>query len=396
MSATRTPPEPRAPSREELEAAADVLDAVAQDRGLLAALPEAERKRFLRAVSKVHNPDARALRRLAKATARQEKIARLKKDDRVLNETGIRALRRRARVHDAQRVSARGLRAEGRARRRRARARPSSRLHCYVCKQKYAGRPPLLRPAVPAVRRAQLPQAHRAGRPARPRGAAHRRTREDRLPDRAEAAARRRARSSSPRVFPRNAASRYADEPDFAEWGHRLEVFGLDLRHTPSVEAFCRELLATRPRLDFIINNACQTVRRPPDFYTHMMAEETAALADMPDARPQAGGRRTKGCAAITCCPRVAARPPEALERGLSAVSGLAESARLSQVALLPEELLGAEGSLSRGPPRSGPAAGGSARPQLVAAAARRSVRPWSCSRCSSSTPWRRSSSTRG
>src|SRR3546814_9033356 len=45
----------------------------------------------------------------------------------------------------------------------------------------------------------------------------------------------------------------------------RLEVFGLDLRHTPSVEAFCRELSARLPRLDFIINNACQTVRRPPD-----------------------------------------------------------------------------------------------------------------------------------
>ena len=83
--------------------------------------------------------------------------------------------------------------------------------------------------------------------------------------------------------FPRDAATRYAGEPDFAEWGHRLEIFGLDLRHTPSVEAFCRELLATRDRLDFIINNACQTVRRPPDFYAHMMAEETAAFGRMPE-----------------------------------------------------------------------------------------------------------------
>src|SRR6185503_7897192 len=95
MSATRTPPDPRALSREELEAAADVLDAVAQNRELLSTLPEAERKRFLRAVSKVHNPDARALRRLAKSTARAQKIARLQRDDQVLNETGIRALRRR-------------------------------------------------------------------------------------------------------------------------------------------------------------------------------------------------------------------------------------------------------------------------------------------------------------
>ena len=42
--------------------------------------------------------------------------------------------------------------------------------------------------------------------------------------------------------FPRNAASRYAQEPDFVEWGERLEIVGLDLRHTPSVEAFCRDL----------------------------------------------------------------------------------------------------------------------------------------------------------
>ena len=98
MSATRTPPDPRALSREELEAAAEVLEAVAGNRELLSALPEGERKRFLRAVSKVHNPDARALRRLAKATARAEKIARMKRDDRVLNETGIRALRRRPAV----------------------------------------------------------------------------------------------------------------------------------------------------------------------------------------------------------------------------------------------------------------------------------------------------------
>lgn len=78
--------------------------------------------------------------------------------------------------------------------------------------------------------------------------------------------------------FPRDAAARYAAEDDFLDWGHRLEVFGLDLRHTPSVEAFCQHILNTRDRLDFIINNACQTVRRPPGFYEHMMEGESAAL----------------------------------------------------------------------------------------------------------------------
>ena len=67
------------------------------------------------------------------------------------------------------------------------------------------------------------------------------------------------------------------------DWLSRLEVFGLDLRHTPSVEVFCRHFASTRDRLDFIVNNACQTVRRPPEFYAHMMAAETAALGDLSD-----------------------------------------------------------------------------------------------------------------
>jgi NAD(P)-dependent dehydrogenase (short-subunit alcohol dehydrogenase family) len=58
----------------------------------------------------------------------------------------------------------------------------------------------------------------------------------------------------------------------------------LDLRHSPSVEAFCQELVATRDRLDFIVNNACQTVRRPPQFYRHMMEAEAAALQETPEA----------------------------------------------------------------------------------------------------------------
>src|SRR5258706_248767 len=69
--------------------------------------------------------------------------------------------------------------------------------------------------------------------------------------------------------FPRDSAKRYAQEPDFEQWAHRLEIFGLDLRHTPSVEAFCRVVADSHPRLDYIVNNACQTVRRPPDFYAH-------------------------------------------------------------------------------------------------------------------------------
>jgi NAD(P)-dependent dehydrogenase (short-subunit alcohol dehydrogenase family) len=141
--------------------------------------------------------------------------------------------------------------------------------------------------------------------------------------------------------FPLDSAARYAEEPDFAAWGHRLEIFGLDLRHTPSVEAFCRHLLTTRDRLDFIVNNACQTVRRPPDFYRHMMAGESASLHEMPE-RVRALLGAYEGVRGYHMLPEGdvasgAALP--AVDREISDVVGLTHAAALSQVRLLPEEL---------------------------------------------------------
>ena len=78
--------------------------------------------------------------------------------------------------------------------------------------------------------------------------------------------------------FPVDAAKRFAREPDFARWGDRLHVFGLDLRHTPSVELFCGFVERRFARLDHLINNAAQTVRRPPGFYKHLMEDELKPL----------------------------------------------------------------------------------------------------------------------
>jgi len=87
--------------------------------------------------------------------------------------------------------------------------------------------------------------------------------------------------------FPRDAAARFLEEKDHADWHSRLQVHGLDLRHTPSVEAFADHLCQTLPRLDFVLNNACQTVRRPPGFYSHLMEAERTLIDSLPDmARP--------------------------------------------------------------------------------------------------------------
>ncbi len=81
--------------------------------------------------------------------------------------------------------------------------------------------------------------------------------------------------------FPVDSAIRYAKEKDFSQWGHRLHIYGLDLRHTPSVELFCNHVEQTYPRLDILINNAAQTVRRPAEFYAHLMDNELMDLSEM-------------------------------------------------------------------------------------------------------------------
>ncbi|HEX4383057.1 MAG TPA: SDR family oxidoreductase [Myxococcales bacterium] len=74
--------------------------------------------------------------------------------------------------------------------------------------------------------------------------------------------------------FPRDAARRFGREADSADWASRLHVYGIDLRHTPSVELLAKHLLETQTRLDGLINNACQTVRRPSGWYDHVVAGE--------------------------------------------------------------------------------------------------------------------------
>ncbi|MFN8369413.1 MAG: SDR family oxidoreductase [Bacteriovoracaceae bacterium] len=85
--------------------------------------------------------------------------------------------------------------------------------------------------------------------------------------------------------FPVDSALRYSKEADFDEWKDRLHIHGLDLRHIPSVEIFCSYIEQKFPRLDIMINNAAQTVRRPAGFYKHMMENE---LLDFHQIDPKA------------------------------------------------------------------------------------------------------------
>ena len=325
---------------ERLRQLIELLEAIAADRSALDDLTTDERKRLLQAVAAIYSPNRAERRRMAKAAARERRAADVGQSEAIRADTGIRSLRRRPVFHTPNVFAPPAFEphdvhgpVEGDARTEGDR-HASALQHCYVCKRKYSvihhfydqlctecaefnvakrGELADLRGRVALLTGGRVKIGYQAGLKLLRCGATLLVTTR----------------------FPRDSAMRYAREPDFADWADRLEIFGLDLRHTPSVEAFCRQLLATRSRLDFIINNACQTVRRPPDFYAHMMAGENAALHDMPPHVHALLGAY-EGLRRYDMLPEGA---EGGLTQRLSDVAGLARAAELSQVPLLTEEL---------------------------------------------------------
>lgn len=77
--------------------------------------------------------------------------------------------------------------------------------------------------------------------------------------------------------FPKDAVRRFSAMEDSADWLHRLKIVGIDLRDPTQVVALTDDVAADGP-LDIIINNACQTVRRLPGAYSHLIDGENAPL----------------------------------------------------------------------------------------------------------------------
>jgi NAD(P)-dependent dehydrogenase (short-subunit alcohol dehydrogenase family) len=317
-----------------VRSAAELLEQIVADRALLASVPEDDRTRLLQAAGQASRPDAVDRRRLVKATKRDRKAAKVERAESVLNATGIRKLRRETvfttpNVFPPADFEQRDV--EGEPEFREA-VEPQN---CYICKKDFSALHHFYDQLCPACAEFNFAKRHEladlTGRVALLTGG--------RVKIGYQAGIkllRAGAHLIVTTRFPRDSAARYAGEPDFSEWGHRLEIFGLDLRHTPSVEAFCQQLLTSHDRLDFIVNNACQTVRRPPEFYRHMMAGETAALHELPERARRLLGAY-EGLRGYHMLPEGDATPA-ALDRRIEEIAGLTHAAQLSQVALLPEE----------------------------------------------------------
>ena len=320
-----------------LREAAELLESIASDRSLLAGLPEADRTRLLHAAGRVSRPDAADRRRLVQATKRKRKIAKATRAETVLSSTGIRKLRRETvfmtpNVFPPAQFQQHEIQDDPDF---REAVEPQN---CYICKKDFSTIHHFYDQLCPSC--ADLNFAKRTesadlrGRVALITGG--------RVKIGYQAGIkllRAGAHLIVTTRFPRDSAARYVQEPDFAQWSDRLTIYGLDLRHTPSVEAFCAEMLRTRDRLDFIINNACQTVRRPPAFYEHMMDGETAALHTLPEKSRKLLGEY-EGLRGYHMLPEgeLNTSVPAVLGPRTSEVAGLTHAAELSQVNLLPDE----------------------------------------------------------
>ncbi|MFD8824766.1 SDR family NAD(P)-dependent oxidoreductase [Streptomyces sp. NPDC059605] len=86
--------------------------------------------------------------------------------------------------------------------------------------------------------------------------------------------------------FPQDTLRRFRAEPGSGTWLDRLTVVAVDLRDPRQVLGLCERLHRDGEPLDILVNNAAQTVRRPPGSYALLAAGETGALPEGAWAAP--------------------------------------------------------------------------------------------------------------
>jgi NAD(P)-dependent dehydrogenase (short-subunit alcohol dehydrogenase family) len=316
---TRTPP-----TLADLRRVIEALEAIVADPTLAAPLPREEHVRLMAAAGRLSRPAKLERLRVSRALRKDRRRRAIQADRAARSAAGIREARR-AEVFAAP---PRALPAPGAPVEEFRRPRV-----CYVCKASYTRRHHFYDGLCPACAdfnyAKRFQSADLDGRCALITGA--------RLKIGYQAGLkllRAGARVIVTTRFPHDAARRYAAEADFADWGGRLRVHGLDLRHSPSVEIFARYLIQSESRLDALVNNAAQTVRRPVAFYRRLLDREALPWNELPAAeRALLDGH-------YECRARLdrSAQETPADPRGLTLLDtgslglGLRESARLSQI----------------------------------------------------------------
>ncbi|MFL5273768.1 MAG: oxidoreductase, partial [Anaeromyxobacteraceae bacterium] len=224
----------------EVEVALRVLSEVARDRTVLTALDAEARATLQRLAGEVARPDLKERKKLQKALLRQEKAGKKSRDAALRRATGIHELRR-ATVFRTPLPPATAAAAPDGAGAQACGPGLHSERKCYVCKTPYRTLHRFYDQLCPGcgdenfARRSAT--ADLRGRVALVTGA--------RVKIGYQGAIlllRAGCSVVACTRFPRDAAARYAREPDFEAWRDRLSIYGVDLRHTPSVELLCHHL----------------------------------------------------------------------------------------------------------------------------------------------------------
>ena len=130
-------------------------------------------------------------------------------------------------------------------------------------------------------------------------------------------------------------------------------MYGLDLRDMAGLEVFVAHMQQRYERLDVLVNNATQTIRRPAAYYSHLMPTERSGGAALGDGEGQAvrgmlaahhalqrgqEQARLEHSQAALPAPTTNAEASTVSAAGESDGDLLSRSAALSQAALLPED----------------------------------------------------------
>jgi NAD(P)-dependent dehydrogenase (short-subunit alcohol dehydrogenase family) len=320
-------------SDDELRACVRVLRAIEADRSHLTRLTQEQRRELLTLAGLVAKPERHDLVRMAKAFRRAEREAAKQQDRRAIEQAGLRVQRRASLFTPLWLEPPRPDDLDERPRLNKER-------DCYVCKQPFVEvhryYDSMCQPCGDFNYAKREQSADLGGQYALVTGA--------RVKIGYQASLKLLRAGAHVIVttrFPIDAAGRYSKEADFHEFRSRLQIHGLDLRHTPSVELFTKFLLERLPRLDHILNNACQTVRRPAGFFQHLLAREAESITGLSaDLRSVLAGH-DELCRMLHQSPA----PGGALVAapGHAPGEGLVHSAALSQRHYLDEDYRGGE-----------------------------------------------------
>ena len=266
-----------------------VLEKMADQSELLAYLPESERIALITAAGKISRPDKEEIKKRKKDRQQQKRLAIVKKEHRLRAATGIRKARESKIFSAPQQISF----TDNETNKKDNTQSLKTPRNCYVCKAEFTQLHHFYDTMCPECAefnyQKRFQTASLKGQVALITGS--------RLKIGYQATVmmlKAGAKVIATTRFPKDSALRFSREPDFSDWGHRLQIYGLDLRHTPSVELFCDYIKQRYQHLDILINNAAQTVRRPPGFYAHLMENETKQVAKLPiDAQTLLGQHQT-------------------------------------------------------------------------------------------------------